>query len=105
MRRRINLPSRRRVVPVAAALAILVGAAGFWLRDSGFFAVERVEVAGASGPDAPKIESALRDVARDMTTLHVKKDKLMQAVEPYPTVDDVKVDAQLAHGLKITVLE
>ena len=104
MRRRIP-PLPRRALPVAAGLAVLLVVVGFWLRDSGFFAVERVEITGASGPDASKVESALRQAARDMTTLHVDHDQLMQAVEGYPTVDDVDVSRDLPNELRLTVRE
>jgi cell division protein FtsQ len=95
----------RRALPFAAAFLVLLVAGGLWLRDSAFFAVERVSVVGASGPDAPKVESALRKVARDMTTLHVDRDKLLQAVEGYPTVDDVDIDRDLPNTVTITVRE
>ena len=104
MRRRIPSPPRR-ALPIAAAIIVLLAGAGLWLRDSGFFAVERVEVIGASGPDAPKVVSALRDAARDQTTLHLDKDALLQAVERYPTVEGVELDRDLPNELTITVLE
>lgn len=104
MRRRIKLPSRR-ALPIAGGLLVLLVVAGFWVRDSGFFAVERVTVAGASGPDAPKVEAALRGAARDMTTLHVDHDELMQAVEAYPTVGGVDVERDLPNELRIVVRE
>lgn len=102
--RRMPSPPRRALLVVAACLVLLAGA-GFWLRDSGFFAVERVTVAGASGPDAPKVESALRQAARDQTTLHLDRDALLQAVERYPTVGDVELDRDLPNGLRVTVVE
>ena len=105
MRRRIPSPSPRRALPIAAAVLVLLAGAGLWLRDSGFFKVERVDVIGASGPDAPKVVSALRSVARDQTTLHLDRDALMQAVERYPTVEGVELDRDLPNQLTITVLE
>src|SRR5688500_4954047 len=104
MRRRISQPSRR-ALPLAGGLLVLLVATGFWLRDSGFFAVERVRIEGASGPDAPKVEAALRQAARDMTTLHVDHGQLMQAVEGYPTVGDVAVERDLPNELRLTVKE
>jgi cell division protein FtsQ len=105
MRLRIPSPPPRRVLPVAAAVLVLLAGAGLWLRDSSFFAVEKVKVVGASGPDGSKVEAELRQVARDMTTLHLDKDALLQAVERYPTVGDVALDRDLPNGLTITVLE
>jgi hypothetical protein len=101
MRRRLP----RRAGLVAAALLILLAGAFLFVRDSEMVAVERVWVRGASGPDAPKVEAALRDVARDMTTLNADSGRLREAVARYPTVDDVDLDRDLPNGLTITVLE
>jgi cell division protein FtsQ len=105
MRRRIPSPPRRRTLLVAAAIAVLLGGSLLWLRDSSFFKVEEVRVTGASGPDASKVEAALRSVARDMTTLNVDEKALRQAVERYPTVGSLEIDSDLPNGLRITVLE
>jgi len=104
MRRRMPSLSRRGLLAAAAVLVLLAGV-GLWLRDSGFFAVERVEVVGASGPDAPKVEAALRSAARDQTTLHLDSDALMQAVDRYPTVGSLELDRDLPNELRITVRE
>ena len=101
MRRRLP----RRVAFVAAALLIALAGAFLAVRDSSMVAVERVAVRGASGPDAPKVEAALRTVARDMTTLNADAGRLREAVAQYPTVDDVALDRDLPDGLTITVLE
>ena len=76
-----------------------------WLRDSPLVAVRRVTVTGVSGPDAPRVRAALRAAAQDMTTLHVRHDRLRTAVEPFPTVLGVATDADLPHGLRIEVRE
>ena len=102
--RRMPSPPRRVLLAATACLVLLAGM-GFWLRDSGFFAVERVEVAGVSGPDAGRVQSALRQAARDQTTLHLDEDALMQAVERYPTVQGLELDRDLPNELRITVLE
>jgi cell division protein FtsQ len=101
MRRR---PPRRALLAAAAVLVALCGAF-LIVRDSSLVAVERVAVRGASGPDAPKVEATLRQVARDMTTLNADADRLREAVEQYPTVDDVALDRNLPHDLTVTVLE
>ena len=104
MRRLSTLPRRGWLLAAVGALVLLV-AAGFWLRDSSLVAVDEVTVTGASGPDAPKIESALRDVARDMTTLHVREDELREAVASFPTVGDLEVDGDFPNALRIEVIE
>lgn len=94
-----------RALLAAAALAIALVGGYLLLRDSSTFAVRDVAVRGASGPDASKIELALTDAARDMTTLNVDADELRAAVDRYPTVKGVEVDRDLPHGLTVTVLE
>lgn len=104
MRRLSTLP-RSGWLLAAAAVAVLLAVAAFWVRDSSLVAVSDVAVTGASGPDAPKIEAALRDVARDMTTLNVDEAQLRQAVDPFPTVGDLDVRRDFPHGLRIEVIE
>ncbi len=105
-----SLPARpsfgaRRPLLVAVAVLVVVAGGFFAVRDSSFFAVEDVSVVGMSGPDAPKVEAALRDAARDMTTLHVRGDELDAVVESYPTVTRIDVDRDLPHTLKLRVIE
>jgi cell division protein FtsQ len=76
-----------------------------WLRDSSLVAVKRVTVAGASGPDASQIRSALILAARAMTTLDVNMADLRTAVEPYPVVKSLQVSTQFPHGMRIRVIE
>jgi len=104
MRRLSTLPPRGWLLAAAGILAVLV-AGFFWLRESSLVAVNNVTITGASGPDAPRIESALRSVARDMTTLHVEQDELEQAVEGFPTVADLRLEPDFPHGLHIEVIE
>ena len=104
MRRLSTLPRRGWLLAAVGALVLLVAAA-FWLRDSPLVAVDEVTVTGASGPDAPKIEAALRDVAREMTTLHVREDELRKAVASFPTVGDLEVDGDFPNALRIEVIE
>jgi cell division protein FtsQ len=104
MRRLSTLPRSGWLFAAACALILLV-AFGLWLRDSPLVAVDEVTVTGASGPDAPKIETALRAAARDMTTLHVREDELRQAVESFPTVGDLEVDGDFPSTLRIEVIE
>lgn len=77
-----------------------------WLRDSSLVAVTDVKVRGLSGgPESAAIRNALTSAARDMTTLHVRPERLMTAVSPYPIVKDIHVTADFPHGLRIDVVE
>ena len=102
--RRLSVP-RRGWLPAAAGVLVLLVALGFWLRDSSLVAVDEVTITGASGPDAPRIESTLRSVARDMTTLHIREDELRQAVARFPTVGDLRVEGDFPDALRIEVIE
>ena len=104
MRRLSTLPPRGWLLAAAGILAVIV-AGFFWLRESSLVAVNNVTITGASGPDAPRIEAALRAVARDMTTMHVEQDELEESVERFPTVADLRVESDFPHGLKIEVIE
>ena len=103
MRRRPAVPRRALVVLCGVAVAIVAGF--LWVRDSSLVSVEEVAVRGATGPDAEKVTAALEQSAREMTTLHVRTDQLMAAVEQYPIVGGVKVRRDLPHGLTIEVVQ
>lgn len=95
---------RPAVAGAALVLAVALLGVGFmWLRDSSFVAVERVTVVGAEGTQAEEVRAALRDAAREMTTLHVREDALAAAVQQYPSVASVRAEADLPHGLRIEV--
>lgn len=102
MRRRPLM--RRALLTAAAALVALTGAYVF-ARDSSMFAIRQVAVTGASGPDAPKVESLLRQAARDMTTLNADAGELEKAAAAYPTVKAVEIDRDLPNGVKLIVRE
>src|SRR3954471_10179491 len=101
---RLRRPPLRAAVAFACVLGVLV-AAWAWLRDSRLVAVERVTVTGVSGPDAARVRDALESAATDMTTLHVRRDELRTAVDPFPAVLGVRTDADFPHGLRIAVRE
>jgi cell division protein FtsQ len=104
IRVRLPRPGPRVVVAIVAMLAVL-GGAWLWVRQSSLVAVKRVSVAGASGPDATQIRSALIAAARDMTTLDVQMSHLRTAVSPYPVVKGLRVSTQFPHGMRIRVVE
>jgi cell division protein FtsQ len=94
----------------AAGLAVLVLAAGGWLawgwvRDSSLVGVEQVRVTGLTTRDAPAIRRTLRQAASRMTTLHYSEEELRRAVEPFPAVQSLSVDAEPPHKLVISVRE
>ncbi|HEX2104744.1 MAG TPA: cell division protein FtsQ/DivIB [Solirubrobacteraceae bacterium] len=104
------MPPRPRRPPLRAVAAFacvlgLLAVGWLWLRDSRLVAVERVTVTGVSGPDAARVRAALEAVAMDMTTLHVRHRELRTAVEPFPTVLDVRTSSDFPHGLRIEVRE
>ncbi len=93
----------RRALACLAALAL--GTAGwFWLRDSSFVAVERVEIRGLSIGDRTSIRSALNDAAATMTTLHVREDDLRSAVSAHAVVAELHAEPDFPHGLRIDVV-
>jgi len=103
---RARLPRLSPKVILALVLVLaLLGGAWLWVRQSSLVAIKRVSVAGASGPDATEIRSALISAARDMTTLDVQMSHLRTAVSPYPVVKGLRVSTQFPHGMRIRVIE
>jgi cell division protein FtsQ len=99
-----RIAAHRRLLAVPVVVAAVLGGAFLLLRDSSLVRVEHVTVAGASGPEAPRVREALVNAAEDMTTLHVRTGELRQAVQSFPTVKDVRVERHFLHGLKIIVI-
>jgi cell division protein FtsQ len=99
-------PAARRWLTIALAV-ILVLAAGYrlWLRDSPLVSVEEVSVTGLTTKDAERVRASLVSAAHTMTTLHVDRDELDQAVEPYPVVQALEIETDFPHGLRIHVVE
>jgi cell division protein FtsQ len=105
---RVHRPSpkvQRRALIAAAVLAAVTSLYMFWFRDSSFVSVERVTVTGLETKDAAKLRQALTLSARSMTTLHVRQDKLMDAVSGYPVVRELKVTSDFPHALRIQVIQ
>lgn len=76
-----------------------------WLRDSSLVAIRDVKVEGVSSSDQGRIDAALTESARGMTTLHVQTDRLQSAVRQFPTVASVSADPSFPHGVTIHVSE
>jgi len=104
-RPRIRLRPGPRLIAALVAMILLATGAYFWLRDSSLVAVQRVQVTGATGPDAARIRTALEAAARNMTTLDISMGQLRTAVEPYPDVKSLDVSTQFPHGMRIRVVE
>jgi cell division protein FtsQ len=102
-RRAVHHPVR--LVLALVALFVVVGAGWLWLRDSSLVAVRDVEVTGTSSPDSRLIRAAVEAAALDMTTLHIREDRLAAAVARFPIVRGVEVERDLPHRLRVHVLE
>jgi cell division protein FtsQ len=93
---------RSAVLVVAVALAVLAPLA-LWLRSSSLVRVSEVVVTGVHGPQAAEIRVALADVGREMTTLTVRDEALLSAVEPYSIVRSLRTETDFPHRLRITI--
>jgi cell division protein FtsQ len=88
-----------------AALAVVLGGGWLWFRDSGLARVTDVRVTGATTNEESAIRAALDNAAREMTTLHVRRNALDDAVAPYTSVAGLKVSTDFPHEMSIQVLE
>lgn len=95
---------RRRVLAAAVVLLVLYGVYMLWFRDLSWFAIHDVTVKGATTNER-EINSAVEQVAGDMTTLHIKDDELRDAVARFPTVASVGASTSFPHGLEVTITE
>jgi cell division protein FtsQ len=94
-----------RLVAALLALAVLLGGAWLWVRDSSLVGVRDVTVVGVSSSQGAQVRSALRAAAADMTTLHVREDALRDAVRGFSSVAGLRVQTDFPHGLTIEVVE
>src|SRR4051795_4727704 len=95
---------RRRVLAAAVVLLVLYGVYMLWFRDLSWFAIHDVTIKGATTNER-EINSAVEQVAGDMTTLHIKDDELRDAVARFPTVASVGASTSFPHGLEVTITE
>jgi cell division protein FtsQ len=102
-RQRPHVPLK--VVAIAVVAACALGGGWYWFRDSQFVRVSEITIIGANGREAAQVRKVLKDVASDMTTLHVREDQLRTAVAPYPVVKDLRIHAAFPHTLRIEVIE
>lgn len=98
-------PVHWKPLAALAVVALALGTGWFWFRDSSFVTVDQVEVIGLSSSEAEGVRSALESAGRGMTTLHVREDELMAAIEHYQSVAGLRVQADFPHDLVIEVSE
>jgi cell division protein FtsQ len=67
--------------------------------------VTQVAVTGATTSEQARVRAALESAAREMTTLHVRRNVLDDAIASYPSVAGLKVQSDFPHKLSIEVLE
>ena len=101
---RFRRPSLTLIVALLVTAALLSGG-WVWLRDSSLVAVQNVVVSGATGLGAPAVRSALTGTAQQMTTLHVDRAALDDAVARFPLVKSLTVTTKFPHGMTIEVHE
>lgn len=94
----------RPAIGLAVVLA-LAGGGWLWLRDSSLVQVRDVQITGATASDGKRVRAAIETAARQMTTLRVREDVLREAVAPYTSVDDLRVERDFPHGLRVQVIE
>lgn len=97
--------TRLKVGLAVVAVIVLTGGGYLWLRQSSLVAVRDVQISGITASDGDKVRAALESAAKDMTTLHVREEILHDATAPYSSVDDLKVEADFPHTLRIQVVE
>jgi cell division protein FtsQ len=96
---------RRRLLVLLGVALLLAAGYQFWLRDSALVSVEEVTVTGLTTKDAARVRAQLVSAAHTMTTLHVEKGELEQAIAAFPVVRALEVRADFPHGLEIHVTE
>ncbi|MGH2951762.1 MAG: cell division protein FtsQ/DivIB, partial [Solirubrobacterales bacterium] len=96
---------RGRIALIAATLAVLSGGYFFYLRDSSLVAVTDVEVVGVRSGEPQAIIAEFDAAAREMSTLHVDRERLDGIAAGFPTIESVSADANFPHGLRIEVTE
>lgn len=94
-----------RPLAILACVLVVLGLGWLWFRDSGFVRVKRVEVIGLSSSEGPAVRSALELAARQMTTLHVNRAALDEAVASYPSVAGLRIQTDFPNGISIEVTE
>jgi cell division protein FtsQ len=99
------MPRRLQVGLIAVAVIAVTAGGAFWLRDSSLVAITDVEISGVTASDGDQVAQALTAAAQDMTTLHVRKGALRNAVATYASVGDITTKTDFPHKIRIRVIE
>jgi cell division protein FtsQ len=94
-----------RFAAFAALIAALAVGGWLWLRDSSLVQVTKVNVSGVTTSESQRVTQALDSTARGMTTLHVRKAALEDAVRQFSSVETVNVKTDFPHSMTIDVVE
>ena len=100
---------RRRLRLLLLVLILLLAGLALawflWLRDLPVFEIREVQVTGIEALDSEEGEDEARELVdtvttslTGMTTVHVRKGDLMEALEQYPRVAGVEVDTDFPNG-------
>ncbi len=92
------------MLAVLVALPLLA-CAFLWFRQSPFVSVQRVQISGVRGADAPAVQAALTQAAHGMSTLDVSDGALRAAVSSLRVVREVRAVPSFPHTLRIEVVE
>jgi cell division protein FtsQ len=94
-----------RFAALAALIAALAVGGWLWLRDSSLVQVTKVNVSGVTTSESQRVTQALDDAARGMTTLHVRRTALNDAVRQFSSVQTVNIKTDFPHTMSIDVVE
>jgi cell division septal protein FtsQ len=95
----------RHKLACLAALPLLGLGGWLVLRDSALFSVDHVSVVGLSRNALPAVSDQLLTAARSQTTTDFSTAALRSSVARYTLIDDVSVQTQFPHGVRIEVHE
>lgn len=96
---------RGRLLKAVVALTAIGALYLLWLRDLPVVQVEEVTITGLTSHDAGRIRAALESEATEMTTLHVRPERLYEAIEGFTVVRGLDVTTDFPHGMRIHVFE
>ncbi len=92
---------RNRLIVALLVVAALVAGYMLWFRDSSVVAIEDVTVTGANV--GPGVEEQLTAAATGLSTLHLDRGAIEEAVADDPSVIALKIETDFPHGVTIDV--